>query len=584
MNTFNKFLLLSVAFVSILGSCKKKPNNKNDNKEDEKPIEYPAPKDPETSSTIGFFMDTWKNKTYEVPSFTTAAGSGNAASVAVAVDASKILTKIPQSLYGQNSVSFIQNISQEEPLGAYLKDLKVSTIRFPGGSIADTYFWNGSFNTKPADAPEYLFDHDKEVFWSNNYWYGKNNPEKRANLEDYYSLLQKTNSEGVITVNYGYARYGLSDNPVSQAAHLAADWVRYDNGRTKYWEIGNENYGEWEKGFRINTANNKDGQPEFLSGKLFAQHAKVFMDSMRQAAQQTGKKIFIGVPVLGEYDSWLWSNSILAATWNSSIMTEMKTNGADYYYFHSYFLSNDQNTYEKIITSAEKKTGAFADYIKNDMSKNGLPVHPVSLSEYNIFAVGSAGAKQQVSFVNGMHTTIVLCEAIKTGIGSALRWDIANGWDNGADHGMFSKGDEPGAEKWNPRPVFYYMYYLQKMMGDRLLPSTSTNENILSYASSFSSGEKGVVLVNKSRKQEIVKIDVKNANIGKRYYWYTLTGGTDNDDFSQKVFVNDIGPAAPALGGPVATYKTIKANSLLASDGILITLPPRSVVFAVIDK
>ncbi|MEI9958909.1 MAG: hypothetical protein WDM90_21935 [Ferruginibacter sp.] len=38
-------------------------------------------------------------------------------------------------------------------------------------------------------------------------------------------MLSQTNSTGIITVNYGYARYGTSANPVAAAAHLAADWV-----------------------------------------------------------------------------------------------------------------------------------------------------------------------------------------------------------------------------------------------------------------------------------------------------------------------------------------------------------------------
>ncbi len=64
----------------------------------------------------------------------------------------------------------------------------------------------------------------------------------------------------MITVNYGYARYGKSQNPVAVAAHLAAEWVRYDKGRTAYWEIGNENAGSWEAGYQINLADNK-GRP-----------------------------------------------------------------------------------------------------------------------------------------------------------------------------------------------------------------------------------------------------------------------------------------------------------------------------------
>ena len=111
-------------------------------------------------------------------------------------------------------------------------------------------------------------------------------------------MLQQTNNKGIITVNYGYARYGTGNDPVAAAAHLAADWVRYDNGRTKLWEIGNENFGNWEWGYRIDAAVNKDGQPEFLTGALYAQHFKVFADSMQKAAAEMGSTIYIGAVYL----------------------------------------------------------------------------------------------------------------------------------------------------------------------------------------------------------------------------------------------------------------------------------------------
>jgi hypothetical protein len=43
--------------------------------------------------------------------------------------------------------------------------------------------------------------------------------------DNYYAMLQQTNNQGMITINYGYARYGTGPNPASTAAHLAADWV-----------------------------------------------------------------------------------------------------------------------------------------------------------------------------------------------------------------------------------------------------------------------------------------------------------------------------------------------------------------------
>ena len=42
---------------------------------------------------------------------------------------------------------------------------------------------------------------------------------------------------------------------------------------------------------------------------------------------------------------------------------------------------------------------------------------------------------------------------------------------------------------------------------------------------------------------------IKNAESGNRFYWYTLTGGNDNGEFSRKVFVNGKGPEIDS-GGP----------------------------------
>ena len=41
-----------------------------------------------------------------------------------------------------------------------------------------------------------------------------------CSVDKYYQMLQQTGNEGIITINYGYARYGTAANPVAAAAHL----------------------------------------------------------------------------------------------------------------------------------------------------------------------------------------------------------------------------------------------------------------------------------------------------------------------------------------------------------------------------
>ena len=50
---------------------------------------------------------------------------------------------------------------------------------------------------------------------------------------------------------------------------------------------------------------NKDGQPEYVTGNLYARHFKVFADSMKKAALQTGKTIYIGA-VMQESQTQSW--------------------------------------------------------------------------------------------------------------------------------------------------------------------------------------------------------------------------------------------------------------------------------------
>jgi hypothetical protein len=164
----------------------------------------------------------------------------------------------------------------------------------------------------------------------------------------------------------------------------------------------------------------------------------------------------------------------------------------------------------------------------------------------------------------------------------ASRWDLANGWNLGDDQGMFNIGDEPGAAKWNQRPAFYYMYYFQKYFGDQMVSSSvQGSANIVSYASSFSSGQAGVVLVNTGTTDQVVNVNIKNYLSGINYYYYTLSGGTGGD-FSRIVTVNGSGPTGVS-GGP-ATYNTLQPNAGTIQSGIKVDVPPRSVVFLVCDK
>src|SRR5678809_1068105 len=193
--------------------------------------------DPTLASTIGFFMDDWELKNFTIPSSSTLASLPTGVTSTVTVDRSNVITKIPRSIAGNNANIWMTQMVTESTLIDHLTSLHPHIIRFPGGSLSDVFFWNSPVNTPPIDAPANLVQSNGSTAAA-GYWFGTNTASWTCSVDNYYNMLQQTNNKGMITVNYGYARYGTGTNPAAKAAHLAADWVRYDNGRTKYWEVG----------------------------------------------------------------------------------------------------------------------------------------------------------------------------------------------------------------------------------------------------------------------------------------------------------------------------------------------------------
>jgi hypothetical protein len=257
-------------------------------------------------------------------------------------------------------------------------------------------------------------------------------------------------------------------------------------------------------------------------------------------------------------------------------------NTPDFFIVHNYITPyGEASSVKTIVNSALEVPTTMMNFVKSEIATNAGVQKPIAFTEWNMWA---QNLKQQVSNISGLFAIIVQGESIKNKYGMALRWDLLNGWQNGDDHGLFSDGGNSDDPRWNPRPSFYYMYYFQKTIGDRLVASklSTTTNDIVSYASTFSSGQVGVTLLNTSSTAQTYEVLLKNVRVGSRFYWYTLQGSNDNGDFSRKVLVNGVGPTG-AAGGP-ATYNTIKAKSGLTSGGIKVVIPAYGATCLMIDK
>jgi hypothetical protein len=547
------------------------------------PDDLPQVPDVPYTSILGCFSAGIEEKTATVPDTYDEIGLlADSSTARVVIDPEVVVAEVSKFVYGNNVNQYCGDYNLVTHLADYVSLLNPHILRYPGGLHSNEYFWSAQGRANlPSDLPPKLLNGSRQPYTP--YWVpGFYGDSWNFNLDDFYTFLKNTSSEALFTVNYSYARYGTGPTPLQTAAHLAAEWVRYDYRKTqelgipptRYWEIGNENCASWASGYYIDPALNQDGQPEKITPKLYGQHVVVFADSMRKAAAEFGHTIYIG-------------------SQNDVGVFEGAGNSPDWMVDHTYFTPYGQNSNAKsILNSVRTEVAYYPGKTKNETVKNGLPLKPTTMTEWNIFAEGSG---QTSSYINGMHAVQVLGEMIKNQYGMGNRWDVVNGWGSkGDDMGMFSLGTDPDgmAGRGNPRAMFYYMYYFQHFMGDKMVNHAmdGATADIIVYPSTFSSGEMGIILMNKGTTAQTVQFYFMNFIPGKRFYYYNLTGGNERSgeasparEMSWQVFVNGIGPSK-TLGGPIEDLLTIKPYSSSMTNTFKIKSPPLSVQFILVEN
>ena len=517
-------------------------------------------------SSENCFLEDFRPKKARIPEAVDAVKPEDHASINITIKGDT-LSKISNYVFGNAIAAWAGGGYTNSTIVNNTEILAPTLIRFPGGSWGDIYFWNGI----PSDVPDSLYDGqtyngtsaDKaKVTWIT----GKDS--WPTTPDQYYDFRDKVYAEGLITVNYGYARYGLSDDPVATAAHLAADWVRYDEGRTKFWEIGNESGGPWEAGYYIDTTTNKDGQQALISGELYGKHFKVFVDSMKAAAEEIESTIYIGGQVIHFDASTSWNAP--DRKWNEGFFQEVGDK-ADFYVMHNYFSSS--NNINDIFNTAVSEPKKNIDFIRQDIIDKNAVSKPVAITEYNM---GEGSVERAASYVNGVQSVILISEMIKNNFSMAARWLLITG-----EGGMFYDGSDTDY-LYHPHAEFYYLTYLQKYFGDHFISSSSTNSNVLSYASKFSTGETGIIVVNTGTINHVVSIDANAIGVGDKYYIYSFTAGPDNSKFSQFVEINGYG-ADTNQWGPFDELDDIPANAYTVGSEIKFNSPARSIQMILIE-
>ena len=130
---------------------------------------------------------------------------------------------------------------------------------------------------------------------------------------------------------------------------------------------------------------------------------------------------------------------------------------------------------------------------------------------------------------------------------------------------------------WSPRPDFYYIYYLQRFVGDHMISTSITpikpTNDVFAYASRFTSGHTGVVVVNADNTyNRDVTVLPKDIGVGDKYYIYSLTGIGRNPASPDSVVVNSIKPTGSDWG-PLDSLEDIRAWAYPVGDYNQVILP-----------
>jgi hypothetical protein len=202
------------------------------------------------------------------------------APVTVTVNTRAALATVPDTGLGVNDAVWDSQLGTTG-VTDLLRSAGVQMMRYPGGSYGDIYHWRD--NTAPGGyvAPDTDFD-------------------------TFMSSTQRVGAQPIIIANYG------TGSPAE-----AADWVRYANVTkgygAKYWEIGNELYGNGHYGADWEADDHADQSPTGYADGVVA-----YADAMKAVDPTIKVGAVLTIPagwpdgLVGTGDSGTWNQTVLS--------------------------------------------------------------------------------------------------------------------------------------------------------------------------------------------------------------------------------------------------------------------------------
>lgn len=399
------------------------------------------------------------------------------ATMRIDVDARIVRQKADDCLFGVNAGAWDADLTNHVPL---LQEIDNRALRFPGGTLSDTYHWATDTST--------------DLNGESQSW--------PLNFDSFAAAARRSQAQVFITVNYG-----------SGTPQEAADWVRYSNVihgfGFQYWEIGNEcNLGaEPDK-------NNRPHEPF-----TYAMRARDYITQMK-AADPT---IQVGVVIGGNEDSQDNGYHDHPATnprtgkthngWDAVVLATLKTLGVtpDFVIYHRYVYLGGQEHDTSLLLSSRAWTAEIANIrqMLSDYLGAAAAKVEIMVTEHN--STASAPGKQTTSLVNGLFLADSIGYAAQTEIKALLWWQLSDerlegnndpslyGWRQYGGYGIMAR-----AAVSDPKFEVYPTFYIYKLLkhfargGDDIVQADSNYPLLSAHAAKRRDGSLSLLVINKN--------------------------------------------------------------------------------------
>jgi hypothetical protein len=424
----------------------------------------------------------------------------------VTINANTTVGTLPNTAFGINDAAWDGHLL-DSSIPGMLQQAGVQVMRYPGGSTSDYYHWQS--NT--VDTCSLCGGVDSS-----------------DTFDAFMGVVQAAGAQPIITVNYG-----------SGTPQEAADWVQYANkggpGYTgpvptypggsstghnygiKYWEIGNELYGNGTYG------STWEYDLHSLGPATYANNVVAFSQAMK--AVDPTIKVGLVLTAPGNWPDGVTSPSS-PQPWNDTVLP-IACSSIDFVVAHWYpqgptgesdagLLGAPENGEVTQVSSTPSIPSMVATLRAKINQYCGSHASAVQIMVTETNSVSYNPGKQTVSLVNALFMDDDYMQWLENGVANVSWWDLHNSIQIGTndspslygnadygDYGMLSSGDSSGGISEPPAntpfPPYYGLQMLSKLggAGGQMVTASSNQGLVAVYAVRQANGNLAILLINK---------------------------------------------------------------------------------------